>query len=347
MALIDIDGLLEPVSSDEEAGPDLEYDAEYAELFRIAEGTPERRMGDTTVPAQEPDWREVRQRAIALLGRSKDLRLAVLLTRAALMVDGMAGAAAGLALTHRLLDRYWDGVHPRLDPDDGDPTERVNSLLPLADREAFLDPLRKTTLAESRVLGPVDFRGVEIARGHFAPVGDEASPDTTTVSAIFRDCDADALAATAAAVTDAAARVDALVGLLSSRLSTDQVPDLSGLKGLLGAIQAWLDEMLADRGLSGAAAGPDEVENPPEAPAATPARPASAQVGEIRSREDVVRALQQICDYYSRNEPSSPVPLLLRRAQRLATGSFIEIVRDLAPDALKSIEQICGAEESA
>jgi type VI secretion system protein ImpA len=75
--------------------------------------------------------------------------------------------------------------------------------------------------------------------------------------------------------------------------------------------------------------------------------PAPRPVGEIRSREDVVRVLERICDYYSRNEPSSPVPLLLRRAQRLATGSFMEIVRDLAPDAIKTIEQICGAEESA
>src|SRR4029077_15276883 len=32
--------------------------------------------------------------------------------------------------------------------------------------------------------------------------------------------------------------------------------------------------------------------------------------GDLRSREDVVRALDAICAYYSRHEPSSPVPLL-------------------------------------
>jgi type VI secretion system protein ImpA len=30
------------------------------------------------------------------------------------------------------------------------------------------------------------------------------------------------------------------------------------------------------------------------------------------------------------------------RAQRLATGSFVDIVRDLAPDALGEIEKVCG-----
>jgi type VI secretion system protein ImpA len=65
---------------------------------------------------------------------------------------------------------------------------------------------------------------------------------------------------------------------------------------------------------------------------------------QISSREDVLRALDRLCDYYECYEPSSPVPLLLKRARRLATGSFVDIVRDLAPDALSQIQQICGIE---
>ena len=67
--------------------------------------------------------------------------------------------------------------------------------------------------------------------------------------------------------------------------------------------------------------------------------------GQIGSREDVVRAIDRICDYYSRYEPSSPVPLLLQRARRLATGNFVDIVRDLAPGALAEIEKVCGLGE--
>ena len=55
--------------------------------------------------------------------------------------------------------------------------------------------------------------------------------------------------------------------------------------------------------------------------------------------------LDRICDYYSHHEPSSPVPLLLKRARRLATGSFVDILRDLAPDVLPQIERICGIED--
>ena len=60
-----------------------------------------------------------------------------------------------------------------------------------------------------------------------------------------------------------------------------------------------------------------------------------------------MRTLKLICDYYARSEPSSPVPLLLKRAQRLATGSFLDILRDLAPDALTQVEKVLGDEKNA
>ncbi|MBE0617668.1 MAG: hypothetical protein IH608_07060 [Proteobacteria bacterium] len=62
----------------------------------------------------------------------------------------------------------------------------------------------------------------------------------------------------------------------------------------------------------------------------------------MRSREDVVHLLDKVCDYFRRNEPSSPVPLLLERAKRLVSKSFLEIVRDLAPDGVAQVELIRG-----
>jgi type VI secretion system protein ImpA len=64
--------------------------------------------------------------------------------------------------------------------------------------------------------------------------------------------------------------------------------------------------------------------------------------GEIRSPEDVVAAIDRICDYYARLEPSSPVPLLLRRAQRLVGKGFLDIVRDLSPEVVRQIEVLGG-----
>ena len=64
--------------------------------------------------------------------------------------------------------------------------------------------------------------------------------------------------------------------------------------------------------------------------------------GEIQSREDVVRMLDKICDFYRKEEPSSPVPYIIERAKRWVKMNFMELMGDLAPDSVKDIERITG-----
>ena len=66
----------------------------------------------------------------------------------------------------------------------------------------------------------------------------------------------------------------------------------------------------------------------------------------IENREDVLELLEQICAYYELFEPASPVPLLLRRAMRLVTKNFMEIIEDLAPDSLPQVVMLCGPKDS-
>ena len=55
--------------------------------------------------------------------------------------------------------------------------------------------------------------------------------------------------------------------------------------------------------------------------------------------------LEKICDYYTRVEPSSPVPLLLKRAARLAEMSFMQIMEDLSPDGIAQVRTVTGEKE--
>jgi type VI secretion system protein ImpA len=77
-----------------------------------------------------------------------------------------------------------------------------------------------------------------------------------------------------------------------------------------------------------------------------PATPkTSSATGEIRSREDVLKMLRKICEYYVQAEPSSPVPLVLKRAARLAEMDFMQIVKDMSPEAVAQIQKITGEAE--
>ncbi|MGK2926590.1 MAG: ImpA family type VI secretion system protein, partial [Lysobacterales bacterium] len=95
--------------------------------------------------------------------------------------------------------------------------------------------------------------------------------------------------------------------------------------------------ILAEFSPSGAA-GADQAEGT----AAVAAGSAAPRSGPISNRSDVVRALERVCEYYSVQEPSSPVPLLLRRAQRLVEKSFMEILEDMVPDGVSQARIVSG-----
>ncbi|MGV8321333.1 type VI secretion system ImpA family N-terminal domain-containing protein, partial [Pseudomonas aeruginosa] len=80
------------------------------------------------------------------------------------------------------------------------------------------------------------------------------------------------------------------------------------------------------------------------APVAAVAAPAPRASGEIANREDVLRQLDRLLEYYVRHEPSSPVPVLLKRAKTLVTADFAEIVRNLIPDGISQFETLRGPE---
>jgi type VI secretion system protein ImpA len=69
-----------------------------------------------------------------------------------------------------------------------------------------------------------------------------------------------------------------------------------------------------------------------------PMQQQSSSPGDINNRDDVINALERINQYYRKNEPSSPIPLLLDRAKRLVKMDFYEIVQDLAPNGMSQFD---------
>jgi type VI secretion system protein ImpA len=309
-----------------------------------AQAKEEQQFGDTTVPAQEPDWRLVKKMAIELLTRAKDLRIAVHLACALIRTDGLPGLTDGLALLRQLIERHWETVHPMLDPeDDNDPTLRVNTVVSLCDRDTTLRGLRDAPLVNSRMVGRFGLRHIEVANGKAPHQGEEAPPTTNSIDAAFMDCDVEELQQTAGVVATAIEHNEAIETALTDRVGASQAPSLSPLGDLLAEIHGILRVQLARRGIG----SPAEQTADADGEASTPGAPARSIEGEINNRQDVLRVMDKICDFYARSEPSSPVPLLIRRAKRLVSMDFMQIVRDLAPDGVTQIETLRGTEDSS
>lgn len=363
MARIDVEKLLRPISDAEPCGPNLEYDAAFTELERAGQGTPEQQYGDTIIPAVEPEWNVVFKDAIELLERTKDLRVTIHLVRAALRGEGLAEFCDALVLLSGLVQQNWPTIHPQLDPDDdNDPTLRVNSIAGLVDVPSVLTPLRLTPLVRSRTVGAFNRRDIAIAFGEIAAPpqreGEEQRlPERSMVEGAFQSCDhavllrfRDAAQAGAKAVRELETFVTREVGSSEMRTLAPLTKELDGIYKLLAEqykrvagsepsaepeAQAAEAEEATD-GASGSAAGVTRVV------VAKRAGLVQDWNAELQSRDEATRLLEKICQYYEKHEPSSPLPLLLRRALRLSSKNFLEILFDVSPDGLGQAEALGG-----
>lgn len=337
MSVLDVDQLLSPISDESPSGDDLEYEPEFGALERAAQGKAEQVMGDEVVAAEPPEWSEVFEQAQELLGRTKDLRIAVHLARAAVNRKGVPGLADGLALIRGLLEHFWDTVHPVLDAeDDNDPTFRVNSVLPLSDKAGLLGDILVMPLVSSRAVGRFSLRDVRVAKGELHALPDQENvPDAALIHAAFMDVDLDTIQEDAQAIDSALESAKQIDAIYIENVGGANSPELAGLLAELKMLKIVYAENLLARGVG--------VEMPEGEGAAGGGEPGAAAIsGEVRSREDAIRMIEKICSYFERNEPSSPVPMLLQRVKRLIPMDFLEIMAELTPDAVAQAEAIGG-----
>lgn len=310
-------------------GPDLEYDNAFLSLQQAAAGKPETQFQ----AAEPPDWRAVRAQAEALFDSTRDLRVALLWARAAVQLDGLAGFVEGLSAGVGLLRVFGDELHPR--PDDGDDYARMNTLALLADPAGLLGDLRQAVVAQIRGVGVLRLRDVELAHNPALAGEDETVHGPESVRRMLADA-IEQGAQVEAQLRNAQSLLRELADWLDAHPGTDTQPDLRPARQLLYALQQLLpqaaDALPATEGADGAGAETGS------------ARPSAGFSGGIGSRADALRAIDAICAYLERAEPSNPAQLLLRRAQRLIDCNFLELVKELAPGSLSDVARIMGVD---
>jgi type VI secretion system protein ImpA len=326
--------LCEPISADAPCGVDLEDTQLLAsfDAFRV--------FGNDTPLRAEIDWREIRDQAASALGQSRDLRLLAHLAAATLRVDGLQAFCGLLPVAERWLTEQWALVFPRVDED---AVLRKNALNCFADRMAVIDPLRRAPIASHRQLGTFSLRDVELASGQLAPSDtDTEVPSSAQIEATLAASPVEELAALAEGVGKAAAALKKSAAAMQEQAGFQSAPDFEPLQRPLARIHTLLTEHLATRVQASPAAQASPSNSSGQASGV------AAVAGEIASRQDAIRALDAISAFFRKNEPSSPVPLLLDRAKRLVAKNFLEVLEDIAPESLTQVRQLGGikADES-
>ena len=348
---LDPEQLLAPISDDEPAGPDLEYDLDFSELMIAATPKAEAQVGDQVKEGADADFSEVLKIGRGLMDRTIDIRVAVYMAEAALNREGFPLFARIMEYIQGALFTHWDHVHPQLDEDDGDSTERMNALrgltksLGMGGDEPVLKQLRRAAISDSRMMGRFSLRHLSVAKGEMTPPADmDSPPDMAAITAAIKDTGEEEMEAIRSGITDALTAVRGIDSLLDERVpgfGPDFAPLIEGLQAAQTAIADVLGGSVDEAGASGGdAAGAVSDGGAPMAAAS------GGGVGAIANSNDVMRALDLVMEYYARNEPSSPVPLLLKRAKKLVNADFMTIMEDMAYAGLEQVRTVGGLEPS-
>jgi type VI secretion system protein ImpA len=328
--------LKQPLSGDAPCGENLE-DSQLLASFDAY-----RLFGQSVPFNPAPDWREISAKAREALDRSKDFRLLAHFGAASLRTQGVFALLGTLNVAAHWLDEYWTQVYPLVDDD---AILRKNALNSFADRMAVVDGLRRWAIVRHSQLGSVSLRDIDLASGQQAPSEGDGEPrDKTQLHAAFAaSAIAELTALRQAVVTglDSLKRIDTK---MRNEGGSQAVPTFDPLTAQLVQLQRILTDELASH--------PDASQLTPADTAPAGAAPTSSGetvrpggLGAINSRQDAIRALDAVATYFRQNEPSSPIPLFLDRAKRLVAKDFLEVLADIAPDALSQAKAAGGVHD--
>lgn len=312
---------LKEVSSDSPCGEDLvEVSFEYQAL--------EAKVDVTT---ESSDWKKHQQEMEAFLTKTKDIRLYSLYTRILIHTEKkpLLGLIKGLQLILYAMENHWDCCYPEIDKSDPEEAffDRNNALADFVSYKDLILQLSKKITILSIGLGNYTLEDLLVLEAG------GAVSDKQPLHGLMPDEEAayDELLDYFALSLDLAEAIKTLYHQKSNEVFTEfndhLLPMLKkgvALKG--GEVK---HSSAASDGKGGTAS---EGGNAP---------PVQIQ-GTINNRDDIIKALGLICDYYEKNEPSSPVPMMLGRVTKMVNMNYREIFTEFQLGADSALDKIFG-----
>jgi type VI secretion system protein ImpA len=350
--------LLEPVDADAPCGPDLEYDPDFVMLLAAAAPRVEAQYGDFVDVPAAANWAEIERDCRALLLRTKDIRLAVILLRCRVRLDGAAGLRDGLAFLKAMFECHGEALHPLpVFEGERDPITYANAIAALADADGALGDVRDIAMPKAVGL-KLHLRDIEKA---FAMPRQKDALAPESVVRLLKELSG-RRDATIAAFAEARALTENIAAWCNEKLGAD-APDLGALSRTL---QPFAQPQLDGGGAPVSAAarhatvqGDDTASAAPfSTPAATPtaaptpiasmASPSAIPADDLSAmatvppadRWSALAAIQQTRMWFEQNEPSSPVIVLLRQSERMVGKRFSELAQIIPADLLAKWDEI-------
>ena len=338
----DLAALLAPVTEAAPAGNDLRADPSPQSLYyRLRDARTDARAAERAAEAEEgaiavpPQWRTVRALAIeAITTHAKDLEVAAWLTEALLRADGLIGFTAGVQLMTGLIEGFWDDLFPR--PDEDGMATRVGPVAGLNGQSGegtLSQPLRQLPLFARPDGAALQLWQYEQSSELAAIVDPERREQRIAAGVLpFEVVEAEARAAGAAhfrglrhQAIAAAAAWQGLSDALDGRAGAEAPPT--------SRIRDILEKLVSVAGSFANLGGEAPAEAVAAPGGAVPETAAAAVPASVASREEALRSLAAIAEFFRRTEPLSPLSYTLQEAVRRARMSWPELLAEIVPDS--------------
>jgi type VI secretion system protein ImpA len=361
--VLDLEALLAPLAAGEGgAGEDLRQDFSPTSPYqKMRDARNDARAGERAVDGNDPDadpaavnasWREVRRLGISCLAeRSKDYEVAAWTTEALVRLDGLPGLTAGARLITGLLERYWDAGFPRPDEEGlevrGAP---IGGLAGEGGDGTVMQPLRRLPMFRRGDGSPVSlylYKQAEETHGLADAKRKKARIDAgmPEFGALENEARADApylrgFGLQARAASQAWAAMDAA---LSARFGADSPATrrvsetlallIETVEHLIGPLPREAAPAPAEEAAAAEGGGGDAAAAAASGGAAAMAAAGGGGAKPLRTREDAIRQLEDLADWFRRTEPHSPLAFTLEDAVRRARMPLPDLLAEVLPDA--------------
>jgi type VI secretion system protein ImpA len=362
--VVNLEQLLAPIAGDNPAGANLLYQGLHDQIREARRADDLLAQGEWKHEPKVADWHQVVQLASeALASKTKDLQIGAWLTEALVSLHGFAGLHDGLALVRGLLERYWENLYPVIE--DGDMDARANAI-DMFNRPAFVTRVQQIPLTNRSSGFSYSYLDWKDSTKFIIPDNLEQLPYEERERALERKRTAEEEKRVTseqwraaqnsgnrafyedlfALVTKCWEECKALDGVMDQKFQR-QTPGLSDLKKGLDEVRSLVEKTVKEKRIL----EPDAVpagEGPAGEAAAGTLAGLPGTTGPIRSRQDALRRLAEVAQFFHATEPHSPVAYLLERGinwGNMSLDSWLDdVIKD--PNVLTSLRETLGIKKT-
>lgn len=368
---LEIEPLLSPISSDQPCGQDLSFSNEF-HTIKIAktQDDPLLDQGDWVAEPKQADWHFVEQKSIELLtGKSKDLRLLGWLLEAWSNLYGFEGTAKALELMHRTLSEYWTQLHPEIEEDDLDQRlgllqGSINHLIPL---------IKQVAIVNVPAFSLSDYEALLRQKNHLLKQVESYTDDANSsqileqfelslfnTSKSFQYQNYQHFSAILAEWSILKSVLDTLMGLDAPSFAAidTQLENIHTSLKKLYKTDVFTQPVMATQTSESSAAATittqalsftQRKEQEIDMNTVHPSKGFQVQPqNHLANREQAMRVLQEISDYFQANEPHSPVSYMLQKTIKWSQMPLHEWLNQVIKNEnpLHNVQELLGVQQA-